>query len=250
MASIAANAVMDHRRNTPSSETVIEVDRLRFSYPQSGPKPPPTILNIYSFRLDMGERLFIYGPSGCGKTTLLGLLAGVLEPVSGTVKILGKDLGQMSRATRDAFRAAHIGYIFQMFNLLPYLSVEDNILLPTFINEERTSKIKGSSKEAAIVLAEALGLKDQLHIRSSQLSVGQQQRVAAARALIGSPELVIADEPTSALDADSRREFLDLLFEQCRAASAALLFVSHDRGLQEMFDRSIDLAELNEAVAQ
>ncbi len=248
MAPTAANTVMGHRESTPSSGGVVEVDRLVFSYPNPGRKPSSPILHIDSVKLFHGERLFIYGPSGCGKTTLLGLLAGVLEPDSGMVRILGEDLGQMSRASRDAFRAAHIGYIFQMFNLLPYLSVLDNILLPTFINDKRKSKIKRSPKEAAVALAESLGLGDQLHSRSSELSVGQQQRVAAARALIGAPEVVIADEPTSALDADRRREFLDLLFEQCRAVSAALIFVSHDRGLQTMFDRSVDLSELNRAV--
>ncbi len=250
MAPIAENAVMGHQGSPPSSGDAVEVDRLVFSYPNPGRKPPSPVLRIDALNLLHGERLFIYGPSGCGKTTLLGLLAGVLEPDSGTVRILGEDLGQMSRASRDAFRAAHIGYIFQMFNLLPYLSVLDNILLPTSINDERKSKIKRSPKEAAIALAESLGLRDQLHSRSSELSVGQQQRVAAARALIGSPELVIADEPTSALDTDSRREFLELLFEQCRAVSAALIFVSHDRGLLRMFDRSMDLSELNQAVAQ
>ena len=247
MASIASKAVMGHRGSPPSPGSVIEVDRLVFSYPKPGRKPPAPVLHIENLSLMYGERLFIYGPSGCGKTTLLGLMAGVLEPDMGTVRILGEDLGKMSRASRDAFRAAHIGYIFQMFNLLPYLSVLDNILLPTFINDERRSKIKGSPKEAAIALADSLGLRDQLHSKGSELSVGQQQRVAAARALIGSPELVIADEPTSALDTENRREFLELLFEQCRAASAALIFVSHDLGLLEMFARSVDLSELNQA---
>jgi putative ABC transport system ATP-binding protein len=248
MTSIASNAVMGHRESSPSSEGVVEVDRLVFSYPNPGRKPPSPVLHIDTLKLLHGERLFIYGPSGCGKTTLLGLFAGVLEPDSGAIRILGEDLGQMSRASRDAFRAAHIGYIFQMFNLLPYLSVLDNILLPTSINHKRKSKIKQAPKEAAVALAESLGLRDQLHAKSSELSVGQQQRVAAARALIGSPELVIADEPTSALDTDNRREFLDLLFEQCRAVSASLIFVSHDRGLQNMFDRSLDLSEINQAV--
>jgi len=250
MLSIAANAVPDNRESPPSSEDVVAVDRLVFAYPSRGREPSSPVLHIERLGLSHGERLFIYGPSGCGKTTLLGLLAGVLEPDRGTVRVLGEDLGKMSRAARDAFRAAHIGYIFQMFNLLPYLSVLDNILLPLTINDRRKANIDRPPKEAATALAESLGLRDQIHSRSNELSVGQQQRVAAARALIGSPELVIADEPTSALDADSRGEFLDLLFAQCRAASAALIFVSHDRGLESMFDRSSDLSELNQAVAK
>ena len=235
--------------STASRKKVVEVNQLVFSYSKSGRKPSSPILQIDSFELFQAERLFIYGSSGCGKTTLLGLLAGVLEADSGSIEVLGEDLCQMSRAARDAYRAAHMGYIFQMFNLLPYLSVLENILLPISINAPRRSKLTRSPKETAVALAESLGLGDQLNSRSSELSVGQQQRVAAARALIGSPQLVIADEPTSALDADSRSEFLDLLFTQCRAASAALLFVSHDRSLQTMFDRSVDFSEINQVVA-
>ena len=246
MAPSATTTPMDDLRGSDSSNSVVEVDQLTFSYPNQESSKP--VLHIDAMKLFADERFFVYGPSGCGKTTLLGLLAGVLEPNSGTVKILGKDMGQMSRSSRDTFRAAHIGYIFQMFNLLPYLSVLDNILLPTLVNKERKTRVKGSPKEAAIALAEALGLKERIHSRSSELSVGQQQRVAAARALIGAPELVIADEPTSALDMDSSQEFMELLFDQCRAVSAALVFVSHDRRLQTMFDRSLDLSEINQAV--
>lgn len=234
--------------NKPKQK-VIEVENLVFSYEKRRPKTATPILEIDQFSLHQDEKLFIYGPSGCGKTTLLGLMAGVLEPSRGTVKILGHDLAALTRSARDAFRAAHIGYIFQMFNLLPYLSVLDNILLPISMNAARKAKLKKPPHEAARALAEALGLQDFLHAKSRALSVGQQQRVAAARALIGSPNLIIADEPTSALDADSRREFLGLLFQQCQIASTALLLVSHDRSLSTLFDRSLDLSKLNKVVA-
>lgn len=242
-----------HLANVPNTSTafkeVVALEQLKFSY--TGPVAgfPLPILHIENLQVCKGERLFIYGPSGCGKTTLLGLLTGVLEAESGVVKVLGKNVTEMSRAAKDAFRAAHIGYIFQMFNLLPYLSVLDNILMPIVINKQRRMRLSKPPKEEAVTLAESLGLKHQLNAKSRALSVGQQQRVAAARALIGAPELVIADEPTSSLDADNRNEFLELLFEQCEAVSATLIFVSHDRSLQKMFDRSLDLSEINQAVS-
>lgn len=248
MAPSIENEVADQAEASLPPQAVVSVKNLVFAYPKPGQTSAPPILQIDALSLNHGERLFIYGPSGCGKTTLLGLLTGVLEPVGGSVQILGVDLNHMRRSERDAFRAAHIGYIFQMFNLLPYLSVLDNILLPVSINKKRKSKLVQSPKESAIALAKSLGLGDHLDAKSNQLSVGQQQRVAAARALIGAPELVIADEPTSSLDADSQGEFLELLFEQCRRTSTALIFVSHDRRLQEGFDRALDLSELNQAV--
>jgi putative ABC transport system ATP-binding protein len=206
----------------------------------------PTVLRVPELRIERGEKLFIFGPSGSGKTTLLGLLAGVLRPGSGVVRVLGTDLGAVSSRRRDALRAAHIGYIFQMFNLIPYLSVQENIVLPCRLSAERRARLGSVSPDSA-----ARGLADALHIgtlldeRVTKLSVGQQQRVAAARALIGSPELIVADEPTSALDSDRREQFLELLFERCAAADATLVFVSHDRQLEHMFDRDMSLADLN-----
>ncbi|MEM6705047.1 MAG: ABC transporter ATP-binding protein [Acidobacteriota bacterium] len=223
--------------------SVIAVESLQFSYGRE----QPTVLDIEEFTLGKGERVFVYGPSGCGKTTLLGVLAGVLEADSGAVRILGEDLTLLSAARRDAFRADHIGYIFQMFNLLPYLSVLDNILLPVTMSKARRSRLEGTAKSDARALAEQLDLTSRLEALGGELSVGQQQRVAAARALIGSPELIIADEPTSALDTDRRTAFLELLFEQCKAVGASLLFVSHDRTLEGMFDRVLELPDINRA---
>ena len=226
---------------------VIHLDSVVFAWPKR-----PTLLDIDSFTLQSGERVFLKGPSGSGKTTLLGLLGGVQLPASGSIRMLGKNLASMSSSKRDRFRADHSGYIFQMFNLLPYLSVLENITLPchfSSLRRQRARQRHGSVEAAAQHLLAHLGLQQAgLEHRSvTELSIGQQQRVAAARALIGSPELVIADEPTSALDADTREAFLNLLFIECEAAGSSLLFVSHDAALESLFDRSLSLRELNRA---
>jgi putative ABC transport system ATP-binding protein len=167
------------------------------------------------------------------------------------VNVLGTDLTTLPSRRRDALRAAHIGYIFQLFNLIPYLSVLENIMLPCRLSAERRARLGGAAPEdAASALAESLEIGALLDERVTQLSVGQQQRVAAARALIGAPELIVADEPTSALDSDRREQFLQLLFERCSAAGATLVFVSHDRQLEHVFDRAVSLAELNQAAVR
>ncbi|HEX6133405.1 MAG TPA: ABC transporter ATP-binding protein [Longimicrobiales bacterium] len=210
-----------------------------------------TVLRVPELRVERGERLFIFGPSGSGKTTLLGLLAGVLRARAGVVRVLGTDLAGLSSHGRDALRAAHIGYIFQLFNLIPYLSVQENIVLPCRLSRDRRARLGGiAPDEAARSLADALHIGGLLDERVTRLSVGQQQRVAAARALIGAPELIVADEPTSALDSDRREQFLELLFERSTAAGSTLVFVSHDRQLEHMFDRAVSLAAVNTAAAR
>jgi putative ABC transport system ATP-binding protein len=217
------------------------MDNTEFAYSTG-----PTVLRVPELRIERGEKVFIFGPSGSGKTTLLGLLSGVLRSDSGVVRVLGTDLGALSSRRRDALRAAHIGYIFQMFNLIPYLSVQENIVLPCRLSAERRARLGTVTPDAAArALADALHIGGLLDERVTKLSVGQQQRVAAARALIGSPELIVGDEPTSALDSDRREQFLGLLFERCAAASATLVFVSHDRHLEHMFDRAVSLTDLN-----
>jgi putative ABC transport system ATP-binding protein len=186
-----------------------------------------------------------------GKSTLLGLLAGVLLPRSGSVSLLGQRWSELSGARRDAFRADHVGYIFQQFNLLPYLSVLDNVLLPcrfSALRRERATLDAGTPAASAQQLLQRVGLAPALWARpAAQLSVGQQQRVAAARALIGRPEVLIADEPTSALDADRREGFMALLLEACRASASTLVFVSHDERLAARFDERLSLATVNRA---
>ncbi|SEL19241.1 putative ABC transport system ATP-binding protein [Variovorax sp. YR750] len=225
---------------------VLAAEALRFSWP--GAKAP--CIDIEAFRITAGESVFLHGPSGCGKSTLLSLLAGVLVADEGRVTLLGHDWSKLSDTQRDRSRVAHVGYIFQQFNLLPYLSVIDNVLLPCRFSQRREANASrsGSSRGEAEHLLDQMGLDRNLWKRQAlQLSVGQQQRVAAARALIGQPEVVIADEPTSALDEDRREAFLDVLLTACAEHHSALVFVSHDQRIAQRFARHVLLPEINRA---
>jgi putative ABC transport system ATP-binding protein len=212
------------------------------------PGRAPFSIQIPHFEVLRGERLMIVGPSGGGKSTFLSLLAGIVVPRRGRVQVLGQDLGSMSGVARDRFRAAHYGIVFQMFNLLPYGSVLDNVLLPLNFSPARKARTRasGGPEAEALRLLQALGLNAAplLAQPASGLSVGQQQRVAAARALIGSPELIVADEPTSSLDRPRQQAFLDLLFERVAAARATLVMVSHDETLASRFDRVVNLTDI------
>ncbi|MBA1280012.1 ABC transporter ATP-binding protein [Stutzerimonas stutzeri] len=225
---------------------LLELNELGFAWPNQA-----ELLDIPKFELERNQSLFLKGPSGSGKTTLLGLIGGVQKAQRGTVRLLGSDLATLSSGARDRYRVDHTGYIFQQFNLLPFLSVAENVSLPcrfSTLRAERARQRHGSVAQATASLLAHLGLSEALFERRAEaLSIGQQQRVAAARALIGQPELVIADEPTSALDADSREAFLQLLFAECREAGSSLLFVSHDQSLAPLFDRSLSLSDLNRA---
>ena len=229
--------------------SIIRIANLAFRWPGAG----QFSLDIPRFNIAKGERIFIYGPSGSGKSTMLGLLGGVLVPQRGTIDVLGTDLTRLTATARDRFRADHVGFLFQQFNLVPYLSVIDNVLLPCRFSLRRCNKATAggrSLREEAARLLSDLDLDAQLRNREvTTLSVGQQQRVAAARALIGHPDIVIADEPTSALDAERQTAFLGLLQRECVDEGATLLFVSHDRRLSTSFTREIDLRSINIAAA-
>jgi putative ABC transport system ATP-binding protein len=225
--------------NTP----LVDIENLRFAY-----KPGVPVLDIGHFRIERGERVFLHGPSGSGKTTLLGILAGILAADTGKVEILAKDLTKMSGRERDRLRGEHLGYIFQQFNLIPYLSVIENTVLACRFNQQRAKRTGIRPELKALELCEHLGISAMIDKPVTELSVGQQQRVAAARALIGAPELIIADEPTSALDTDHREAFIKLLFKEADATGSAILFVSHDPALRSLFGRQVSLAELNRAV--
>lgn len=221
----------------------VALSDVRFAY-----KAGRDVLAIERLTIARGETVFLHGPSGSGKTTLLGLLAGVLQANRGQVQVLGEDFPRMSSGARDAFRARHLGYVFQMFNLIPYLSVKENILLPIRLDDGRRARLGKQSFDAAVrEVAGELDIARYLDTPIGELSVGQQQRVAAARALIGHPEVVIADEPTSALDTDRREQFLQLLFRSCEKAQATLVFVSHDHTLMPLFSRIVELGEINTA---
>lgn len=222
------------------------IDGLVFRWPgQAAP-----CLDIPALAVAAGERVFLHGPSGAGKSTLLGLLGGVALPERGRIELLGQAIDAMGGRARDVFRADHIGFIFQQFNLLPWLSALDNALLPCTFSARRHARAGNPRAEAARLLVH-LDLAPELwHKPAAELSVGQQQRVAAARALIGRPEILIADEPTSALDAPRQQAFIDLLRAEAAAAGAMLLFVSHDARLAGHFDRVVALAEINRAAGE
>ncbi|MDP5291271.1 ABC transporter ATP-binding protein [Oceanimonas sp. CHS3-5] len=222
---------------------LISIQQLEFAWPGQA-----SLLNIDALTLAPGERLFIKGPSGSGKSTLLGLLAGIHAPAPGALHILGRDLGALPSHRRDRFRADHLGYIFQQFNLLPYLSVVDNVTAALTFSRHKRKRLSDTPEREAARLLTALQLSEALWpLPVHKLSIGQQQRVAAARALIGRPELVIADEPTSALDTDNRAAFMQLLFAECEHAGSGLVFVSHDPGLEPLFSRVVSLSQLNGA---
>lgn len=242
----------------------ILLENLQFRWPGQS----ALCLDISRLEVAAGETVFLHGPSGSGKSTLLGILGGVAVPQAGRVSVLGNELTTMSSRARDRLRATHIGFLFQQFNLLPWLSALENVLLPCTFSLER----KARACAAHDLRDEAERLLSQLDLNkthwakpAAELSVGQQQRVAAARALIGRPEIVIADEPTSALDAARQQIFIDLLLQEVsqeasvgagalhggmsasRSAKTALVFVSHDQRLAAHFDRTIDLHEINRA---
>lgn len=228
------------------AELCITGQQIKFCWPKQS---QPTLF-IPALEVAKGQRILLRGPSGSGKSTLLSLLAGINQPSSGTLNILGTDLHRLSQRQRDKFRADHIGYIFQQFNLLPYLSVYRNVLLACDFSSARKRKLAALNikpESECERLLTHLGIDAELwHQQASQLSVGQQQRVAVARALIGKPELIIADEPTSALDTDARDIFLDLLQQECTSAAITLVFVTHDASLGHHFDRIIELSEINQ----
>ena len=226
------------------SPSVARMSGVRFTWP--GPRA--FSLAIDDFVLRSGERVLLIGPSGSGKSTFLSLLCGILVPSSGRIQILGADIAKLSNSARDRFRAEHFGIIFQMFNLLPYGSILDNVLLPlSFANKRRDrAKREGTAESEALRLLASLGLEAQelKGLTAASLSVGQQQRVAAARALIGRPELIVADEPTSALDRGRQTAFLELLFAEVAAARATLIMVSHDENLGPRFDRILRFEDI------
>jgi putative ABC transport system ATP-binding protein len=226
-------------------DAAIEIEQLRFAWQGRG-ATTADIVSIASLRIARGEQVFVHGPSGCGKSTLLGLIAGVLLARSGQLRVLGEDWQQWPGARRDAFRAAHIGVMFQQFNLLPYLGVVDNVLLPAGFAARRAPGGMAAARREAESLLERMGLDAATRQRrAAELSVGQQQRVAAARSLLGKPALVVADEPTSALDHDHRDRFVALLQGACREAGSTLVFVSHDQSLAERFDRPLAWGQLS-----
>lgn len=249
---------MENTFNEQSPAVLVE--SVMFSYVSGKP-----IIDIKKWRLNKSEQVFLYGPSGCGKSTLLNLLSGILDPQQGSVSILNTDITALKPSKRDRFRAQHIGVVFQQFNLVPYLSVLDNIRLAMhFANDgddiqstdkqstdkKSTDKKSTSKQERIISMLHALQLPtDCIQQKASELSVGQQQRVAIARALINKPDVLIVDEPTSSLDASAKDAFMKVLIETATNSNAALIFVSHDQSLARNFKRIEALTDINESAA-
>lgn len=219
----------------------IDLNNVRFAYPTA---PEKNVLNIDHWSVSPGERVFVQGPSGGGKSTLLNLLSGITPASHGEVSVLGKRLDKMNRRQRDHFRANHIGYVFQQFNLIPYLDAVDNIHLASHFSKHKNSPAR--HEEIKTLLSTLNIATNDWHKPTRQLSIGQQQRVAIARALINKPELLIADEPTSSLDQPNRDNFMSILIDLVNEHDTTLLFVSHDASLSTHFSRVEALCDINQ----
>ena len=221
-------------------DSIVKIETLRFQWSKNNN------FKIFVPKLEVGrgKKVLFLGESGSGKTTLLSLICGFLEPLSGSISINDKLISDLTSTNKDAYRSDNIGIIFQQFNLLPYANVIDNIILPLYFSKQRSKKVENKIN-AAMNLCDQLRLPESiLNQKASNLSVGQQQRVAVARALIGSPSIIVADEPTSSLDTEAQELFLDLMFDQISKNSSTLLMVSHDKSLTNYFDQIIDINEI------
>ena len=216
----------------------IKLEDLSFAF---APSAPP-VLTIPAWHVERGEQVFLQGESGSGKSTLLSLLAGLQRPTQGSVDVLGTRISSLGARQRDKFRAQNLGVVFQQFNLIPYLSVLENVMLAAQFGES----MGAGTRQRAVQLLTRVNLPAALHSRKArELSIGQQQRVAIVRALINQPALLLVDEPTSALDHGNRDAFLELLFDVVADSSCAMVFVSHDPTLGHLFNRRVSLAAIN-----
>lgn len=221
---------------------MIEIQNLEFSWPRSS-----FSLGIEDLQIPSGEKLAIIGPSGSGKTTLLNLLAGIEIVQSGRLTVAATELAKLSDSQRRDFRCSNIGFVFQQFELLDYLTVQDNIALPFLINQTLSADNEKSAVESAITgLAQSMGIGDKLNRHPQKLSQGEKQRVAICRALVTGPELILADEPTGNLDPSNKHRTLDLLFEQADANQQTLIVVTHDMSIVDGFDRTIDFSNYHQ----
>lgn len=224
-----------------NTELAIKLSNVSYRYDKNGSQSD---LSVSDWQVPAGQKLFLRGESGSGKTTLLNLIAGVLVPDSGEIRLLGEPFSALSARKRDVFRAKHIGVVYQQFNLIPFVSVLKNVQLAAHFGATPSDEVESTLAELLPKLALST---DCLAKQASHLSVGQQQRIAIARALINHPNILLVDEPTSALDATARDSFMELLIELCDKFNTTLLFVSHDTYLQQYFKDVINIAQLNSA---
>ena len=223
------------------SKNLISVENLNYSLGDN----TKFSLKINKFILKKSDSFLIYGDSGLGKSTFLNLLSGTLRPQEGAINILGTNIVDSSSAVKDKIRGDHFGIVFQTFNLLPYITVKNNILLGKAYSNRK--QLLSSNDEVKILMDKlSLNYKDLVDRKAYELSIGQQQRVAVARALIGKPEIIIADEPTSALDQDNEKEFINLLFKSLDENEQGLIMVSHDKKLSNKFKIVKNITEICE----
>lgn len=227
---------------SPSSSHLVQLAGVRKSYREPNGERLP-ILDIERFAVEHGEQVVIRGRSGCGKTTLLHAIAGLTPIDSGTITVGGVEITRLAESGRDRFRARNIGYVFQTFNLLAAFTALENVMLGmTFAG-------RGKNRDRAVELLGRVGLGHRLHHKPSHLSVGEQQRVAVARALVNEPVLLLADEPTANIDPGHQQQVVDLLREVCDAERVALLLVTHSPEVSSQFERVEPLEEINRVVA-
>ena len=219
----------------------VNIENLRYSYDKKG---NDTVLDIPRWNIASGEKVLLHGPSGGGKSTLLNLISGILQSSEGKLEVMGERLDKMSERDRDRFRASHVGYVFQSFNLFPFLNAYENVDLALYFSKDARSKRYKQEKEN--LLRELNLSKSDCAKPVRKLSIGQQQRVAIARSLIKKPGLLIADEPTSSLDAENRNQFMSVLLGLANEQDTTLLFVSHDLSLREYFNRVEALADIHQ----
>ena len=217
---------------------MLEITNLKKSFRQPGGEVVQ-ILDVPEYRVDSGEQAVLIGPSGGGKTTLLHIIAGITKPDKGKVKVDNADIGTFSEGGRDRLRARSIGYVFQTFNLLPAFSALENVILGmTFSGMSNTN-------QAARKILDRVGLSHRLHNKPGELSVGEQQRVAVARALANRPKLLLADEPTANVDPSNQQQIVDLIRESCVEDKIAMVMVTHSMEVSSQFDRVDELANIN-----
>lgn len=221
------------------NDTIIKIEKLKFFWPEQ----ETAFLQIPYFELGKKQKLFVRGPSGSGKSSFLNLIAGLLLPKEGSIELCGKNILSLSSSERDQWRAQKCGFIFQQFNLIPYLSVIENLRLPSYFLSNLPVDQSLQERIEHLLSSIQLDPKQILNKKAYELSVGQQQRLAVVRALLHKPDLIIADEPSSALDSDARDAFMNILTKESAESCCSLLFVSHDQDLAKYFDTKIDIRD-------